>query len=310
MAPYADRINKDKQTTLDQAANVRATQVVNQFTTDLDAQRAVKELSNIQSTYGVDMTSSYQKIILKAGQEKSDQLSSLLQATQNFMANNPGMSQEQAFQKAVESGAGVVYSPEQLATKNASDLFNQAIKDKGATNPNITVNPTQEGAQFAKPNFIEGNVYKLPNNPTGYLYQNGQLRPLAGNFSADEFKRATGLNFSDMIELPSFGSATVGANLTKESLLGSTPSYTPTTPSSSPAPSTPTPQPTAPAPTTRAAVNTIVGRRISKVDNKTLEYYRTDTGAGFSQPADLFDYLSSKGYGDLNSFGALDPYFK
>lgn len=227
LADFSTRIDQEKQTVMGKAADIRATQVLNKFATDLDAKKAVEDLSTIQDTYGIDQTKNYQTILLKASQEKSDQLNSLIQATSQLMAATPGLTKEQAFKKAVETGAGVTYSPEALATKPPEQLFADATKNPSGTTPPLTIDKNAEGKTFQKPNLVEGNIYQLPNSPTGYLFKNGQLQPLAGQFTNDELKAATGKGFNDMVVLDSFGNTPIGPNLDKTQVLPPNPAPTP-----------------------------------------------------------------------------------
>lgn len=215
LGDYSNKIDLQKQGTLDSVANARATQIVNKFTVDLDAKRAISGLSSIQETFGVDMTKNYQTVILKASQEKTEQFNSLLAATQQIMASNPGMTQEQAFKKAVESGAGVTYSPEALATKPAEQLLKEGQENPAKTTPPLTIDPNAEGKNFQQPNLVEGGVYKLGNSATGYLFQGGQLKPLADQFTDEEFKTATGKTFADIETVTSFGNTPIGPAITK-----------------------------------------------------------------------------------------------
>lgn len=223
---YTDKINYEKQVAVSTAAEAKATQITNQFATDLDAGKAVAQLSSIQSTYGVDMTLSYQKIIQKAAAEKSDQLNSLLKATNQIASENLGMSYEQAFQKAVQSGAGssTTYSPEQLATGDVNQLGKDTVtqKNKG---PNLTVPPV----------YNEGDLVKTKDSATVYKFENGQLRPFAGNFTEDVFKQTTGKTFADVKTVETFGDTKVGQEIAAPQV----------TPTGQPGPNPPTPNPTA-----------------------------------------------------------------
>src|SRR5258708_11365466 len=76
--------------------------------------------------------------------------------------------------------------------------------------------------------------------------------------------------------------------------------------------STPAPQPAPVTPSQPAQaqpLNSIfqphLATRPSQVNPNVPEYYRTDTGQGFSSPPDLFNYASTLGAGQVNSFGQL-----
>lgn len=233
LTDYANKIDQQKTSTMQTVADARSTQILNKFATNLDAKTAVQDLSTIQDTYGIDQTKNYQTIIIKAGQEKTEQLNSLLAATSSIMSSNPGMTQEQAFAKAVQSGAGVTYSPQALATKTPEELFKAGKDNPAGTTPPLTVDINAEGKTFQKPNLAEGEIYKLPNSATGYIYQGGQLKPLADTFTDEELKQATGKSFSQIQTVDSFGNTPIGPAVTKSQLI---------TPTPAPAPS-PEPQP-------------------------------------------------------------------
>lgn len=308
---YSTNLNQSKQAALQSAADIRATQVINQFTTDLDAGKAVGELSTIQKTYGVDQTKSFQTIILKASQEKEAQLQSLLAATSKI-ATDTGVSFEQAFQQAAQSGVATssTFSPEALATTPTTELGKTAITstNKG---PNLNVDP-KIAADIKAPKLTDGGIYKLNNSPTSYLYQNGQLQPLADKFTPEEFKKATGKSFDQIETVTDFGSTPIGAPLNKTQLITSGPQPIQNAPAPAPAAApanAPAPAGAAPAGLQVKAVTDLVGRRPSASNPKAYEYFRQDTKQGFSQGKDLFDYLGANGYTGLNDFKKIDPLF-
>lgn len=255
LSSYAEKINQVQQSTMDQTAQARATQVLNQFAIDLDASKASNELSAIQNFYGVDMTTNYQKLVLAASQKKDEQLKSILSATATIMQQNPGMSQDKAFQQAIQQGAGATISPESQVTKTPTQQFQELNSQTTETaGPKTTVDNTN----LVKPNFTEGGVYKLNNSSTVYKFEGGSLRPVATT-SEEDFKSATGKTYGDVQSIASLGNTPIGAVIQKQSAVA--PSAAPATPSPE-APLTNSPQPqgvqmpnTSPAPSAAPAIN-------------------------------------------------------
>lgn len=292
MKEYIEKINQEKQTTISKAADAKATEILNKFTVDLDASKAVAGLSGLQSTYGVDQTLNFQKIILKASQEKTDQLNSLLQATAQIANDNPGMTYEQAFTKAVQSGVATssTYSPEALAGKPVEELGSESVKG------------TNKGPSLDVATFAEGDLVKTKDSATVYRSENGVLRPFSGNFSDDLFKQTTGKTFADVKTVPNLGMAIIGQAISAPQI----------TPISQPGPNPPPAQPAQPnvAAPARKPVTDVVGRRKSTVNPNVYEYYRKDNSQGFGQEGALFSYLQSSGYNDIKNFKQLDPFYQ
>lgn len=258
LSSYAEKINQVQQSTMDQTAQARATQVLNQFSIDLDASKASNELSAIQNFYGVDMTTNYQKLILQVSNSKEQQMQSLLAATSAIMQENPGMTQDKAFQQAVQMGRGTVLSPENLATQNAADLTKQKLDTAAAggftkdSGPNTTV----DNSNLIKPNLTEGGVYKLNNNATVYQFKNGSLSPISTS-TEEDFKSATGKTYGDVQTIGSLGNTPIGETISKQATVAPTAPATPAP--EAPLTNSPQPQglqvPTTPAPTPAPAVN-------------------------------------------------------
>jgi len=201
---YEEKINQEQQKSLKYAAELKATETINQFATDLDAAKAVNTISYLQDNFGVNLTSSYQKVIQMASNEKESQIQQILGTMNQIMQNSPGITQEQALKQAVASGAGVVFSPEELATKKASDVITEA-GDKAKEQqfgedgtPDITVPQDKAKGFQLGADFSEGGLYKLPNSASVYQYENGKLRVFEGGWTGDTFNQATGKSFSDV----------------------------------------------------------------------------------------------------------------
>jgi len=62
----------------------------------------------------------------------------------------------------------------------------------GEESPAITINPTKEGATFAKPDLKDGDLIKMANSNTVYKYEGGQLHGFTGQWDEAQFKAYTG----------------------------------------------------------------------------------------------------------------------
>lgn len=245
LADYQTRIDQVQQDTMQKTADIRATQVLNQFAIDLNADKASKELSAIQNFYGVDQTTNYQKLVLASSQKKDEQLQSILSATATIMSKNPGMTQEKAFQQAIAEGAGATISPESQANQTPTQQFNEL---KTQTTETAGPKTTVDNSNLVKPSFTENGVYKLGNNATVYQYVGGQLKPVATT-SEEDFKSATGKAYGDIETIASLGNTPIGETITKPAVTpAAAPAPAPANPDK-PLTNTPNPQqPTAPAP--------------------------------------------------------------
>ena len=185
---YQDHVSQHEQNSLKSMADLRAQSILNDFAIKLDAKKAVSELAWIQDTHGIDQTLNYQKVVTSAAQEKQTQVSQILDTMQDIMKASPGISNQEALNQAVASGAGAIFAPEELATTPAEELITKAgekaeAEEFKAEKPPVTISPTEEGAPFApKTEYKEGGLYKIPNEILTYKYEGGKLRPLTGKW--------------------------------------------------------------------------------------------------------------------------------
>lgn len=197
LSPYLDRIGQDQQMSLQAAGDKRAGNVLNEFATKLDAKKAISDLAYLQDTYGIDQTLNYQKIVSSAAKEKEEQVNNILSTMASIMKANPGTTNQQALEQAVKAGAGATFSPEELATKKASEVITESGKKAegqqfGESTPAITINPAAEGATFSKPELAEGDLVKMPNSDAVYKFEGGKLRTFSGKWDEAQFKAYTG----------------------------------------------------------------------------------------------------------------------
>lgn len=234
LTDYQNRIATDSQKATQYTADKRADQIVNLFSTDLNTQKALGDLAFIQDKYGVDQTISYQKIVQGASQEKQAQISHIISSMQGIMQAEPGLTAQAAMQKAIQAGAGTIFTPEQLTTSNASDLILNGAKTTNNGKSPIDATPA-DALPFATPpsNMTEGGLYKTANNSTVYTLESGKLRPFTGNFTPEDFKAQTGKDFSAVQTVPSVAGIATGAPITK--------TVSPTAPAAHAQPIMPTP---------------------------------------------------------------------
>ena len=112
-----------------------------------------------------------------------------------ILKDNPGISNQQAMEQAIASGSGAQYSPEELATKKASEVITEA--GEKATEQQFGEKDSKfevpKKPEFESPEFKEGGVYKMPNDTTVYKYEGGQLHAFTEDYKTEEqFKQASG----------------------------------------------------------------------------------------------------------------------
>lgn len=215
MADYQNRIAQDQQSSLQTTANSRAQNILNEYAIKLDAKKAISDLSYIQDTYGVDQTSNVNKLKLSAGAEKQAQVESVLRVMRQDQLDNPGFTQQQYLERAISTGAGVSISPEEFATKKASELIPELGEKAVAQQfkeeePAITISPEAEGKTFAQQQFTEGGLYKLPTSPTVWKYEGGKLRGFTGQWEEAQFKQAAGKGFAAVQTVPNIAGVPQG----------------------------------------------------------------------------------------------------
>lgn len=142
LAGYESRIDMLKQDTLQTGVNLVGNKVMNEYATGLDVGKAVSKLSTLQNL-GANTDEFYTKILTAAATTKSNQVNSILSAAQTALQNDPNLTPKQALDNAVKSGAGLVLSPEQLASMSETDIAANAAKtageNTGANDPRTTL---------------------------------------------------------------------------------------------------------------------------------------------------------------------------
>jgi len=217
LADYIERIEKDQQTALKAAADLRANSIINEFAIKSDAKKAISDLAYIQDTYGIDMTTNYQKVVMSAAKEKESQVREILASMEQIMKNT-GVSSQAALTQAIKSGAGASFSAEELATQKASDIITgageKAEGEQFGEGGKTTVG--KEGEPFATPQYEEGGLYKTHGDSTIFKYENGKLRAFTGNFDDDMFKKASGKGFGEVKEVENITGVPTGEPIMAE----------------------------------------------------------------------------------------------
>ena len=193
---YANKIAATKQEVIQTGTDLRSGSVMNQYAVDYDVNKAVSSLNSLK-LLGGNIEDPYTKILTSAGELKANQVSNILSAAKDLLNNNPGMTPEQALDQAIKSGAGILLSPEQLATKKESDIAGDVSKGAAAgafgDEPRTTVEP---GQAPTSPSIIPQPKENTDLSKSGQYYKVGNdVFEAAGNrkITLDEFK-SLGLN--------------------------------------------------------------------------------------------------------------------
>ena len=146
LAGYENQIQINKQDSLQTGGNLIAATVENKYSTDYDLPAANATLSSLK-TLGINVDPSLTKIIVQNASIKTGQVSGILSAVQNAMANDPNLTIDKAISLAMSSGASNVLAPNELATKTEGDITKGITKTgMEGTNPasdtRTTIPPT------------------------------------------------------------------------------------------------------------------------------------------------------------------------
>lgn len=131
-------LNNVKQLTLQKAIDMKTQDIINRYSIDYDINNALNELNQYKAL-GANTETAYTKILLKAAEIKSDQLSNIFQFAENIRRSNPSISPEEAINQAVKAGAGLTLSPVQLVSKTEKELATEAAK--GAQTSSFITDP-------------------------------------------------------------------------------------------------------------------------------------------------------------------------
>jgi hypothetical protein len=217
LADYATKIQQDAQRALQYTADKRATQIVNDYAIQEDPKKALGDLAYIQDKFGVDQTINYQKIVSSAANQRQDQVQQILSTMGQILKDNPGMSQAEAMNTAIKSGAGASFAPIDLATSTAAETITKAGEKASQQQFSDTagINATDTKPFVAPPSLREGQLVKSKNDTTVYKYENGALRPFQGSYTPQEFKDVSGKTFADVQTVETLKGVPTGAAIVK-----------------------------------------------------------------------------------------------
>lgn len=147
LASYQTTIGTIAQDSLQTGADIVAGKILVSYFANYDVTSAISSLDTLRNL-GVNVDDAYSKILAKAAEIKSGQVSNILSSAQTVMQNDPNATPQSAVTQASQSGAGAVLSPEQLVTKNETQIASELAT--GAQNASFNNNPattTQPGTQ-------------------------------------------------------------------------------------------------------------------------------------------------------------------
>jgi len=129
LSAFANKLELAKINTLSTAIEKTATSIYNQFVTDSDAKTALRSLETLQTKYGIDLTTSSQKIIGDVAKDKAGLVNNLLGDVTGLVGQ--GMTYSQALNEVlagVNTGKVVApnFSAQELATQTPGELLSKA----------------------------------------------------------------------------------------------------------------------------------------------------------------------------------------
>lgn len=265
LAGYENKIQTVKQDSLQTGGNLIANSIENKYSLDYDINSATASLNNLK-TLGINVDSSITKITIENASVKTGQVSNILGAVQNAMANDPTLTIDKAISMAMAGGASNVLSPNELATKSegaiATDITKKATEGTTPTNdtrttvapantpvviPSITNNPTPTPTPVASTSGYKTITVKSGDTLSQIAVNNGVK--LADIVSANGIADPNRIQIGQIIKIPT-GAPVATPNPTP------TPTPITTVPTPTPVATTPTPVATTPTPVVATPVKT------------------------------------------------------
>lgn len=144
LTDYQNKINAERQNTIQSGTDLLANKAVTDYSVDYDINKATSSL-NIIKNLGGNVDAYTSKVLLAGAQIKSSQVNSILSTAQELMKANPSLTAQEALDQATKSGAGSVLSPEQLVTKSETQIAGEqaagAAGEKFGNDPRTTATP-------------------------------------------------------------------------------------------------------------------------------------------------------------------------
>lgn len=148
LANSTAKLNAYRQDVIQHGVDLRAAEVSNKYTGDLDVNRAFNDLKQLKELGG-NVSVVETDILSKAANLKETQVGNILGVAQDLLKANPGMTAEQAIAQAAATGAGVVLAPQQLVAKTETELAGDL--NKGAQDASVQTDPrTTVGSEASK----------------------------------------------------------------------------------------------------------------------------------------------------------------
>jgi hypothetical protein len=238
LTDYQNKINAERQNTIQTGTDLLADKAVNDYATDYDINKATSSL-NIIKNLGGNVDAYTSKVLLAGAQVKQSQVNSILTAAQELMKANPSMTAQEALDQATKSGAGSVLSPAQLATKSESQIAAEqsagAAEEKFGNDPRTTAAPANVPATppVVAPTSqnVTGQYVRRKNTAEVYDISGGTPRYIT-------FEEANKNNIwqqiKDVDQIPGLSAATPAPTPTP-----ATPATPVATPAAAPTPNTP-----------------------------------------------------------------------
>ena len=167
LANYQFKITSTKQDAIQTGANLFSASVINRYAQTLNVNDAFASINSLKAV-GVNVEDAYTKILSAAAAVKETQVSNILNLAKdltNPLSPNydPNLTMEQALNKALVSGAGIVLSPTQLVSKTEEEITTEQAK--GAAAGAFTPETRATAALPNQPDNVPPVVPSAPSTP-------------------------------------------------------------------------------------------------------------------------------------------------
>lgn len=121
LANYAPRITTMKQDSIQTGTDLVSKKILNTYSTNYDLNTAVNNLNALKSVGG-NVDDTYSQLLISGANIKKGSIDSILQNAQKLLQADPKLTPDEALKQAMQSGSGVILSPEQLASKPTEQI--------------------------------------------------------------------------------------------------------------------------------------------------------------------------------------------
>lgn len=199
-------------------ADLAGNNIVAQAKSDFNFSKAAKQLEELNSFSGIDMTTKYQDIIASVSQVNFQQAQTILDnASQYAQAAGRSAPTMEDLNLAIQATPNLIVSPTDLAERNPADIAKGVFNDTiGKPAEDLNTSGTEVGGSTGQRRVVDGTFVKIPGSSTVYKAENGKLLELYGNFSEQDFKNLTGgKGFEVVQEIPTLE----GQDVVREGIL-------------------------------------------------------------------------------------------